>query len=65
MLGEAGATILDAGRIKPPEFVYIARPLSTVRFHWFTGIAGTSFGASHGESMGLEEVEIRVESVGY
>lgn len=29
----------------------------------FTGVAGASFGASHGESMGLEGVEKRVESV--
>lgn len=51
------------GRIEPLGFVYIARPLSTVCFYWFTGVAGASFGVSHGEWMGLEEVEKRVESV--
>ena len=43
--------------------LYIAPPLSTVCFDSLTGIAGASFGASHGESMGLEGVEKWVESV--
>jgi hypothetical protein len=32
---------------------------------WFTGITGASFGASYGESMGLEGVEKQVESASY
>lgn len=55
----------EEGRKEPLGFVYIAPPLSTVCFDWFAGTAGASFGASHGESMGVEGSKKRVESASY
>lgn len=59
---ERALQILEAG--DKTAAIRVCR-LSAVCFNWFTGIAGASFGASHGESMGLEGGEKRMESVSY
>jgi len=57
--------ILVEGTKESPPLTHIEPSLSTVCFDWFIGIAGASFGASHGRSMGLEGIEKWMESVSY